>query len=144
MSREEKFYILKICQIVNKSLKINLIRTTIALFCRNVISVCWKNAKNNGYVNWNISKMIILHVWNSHIIIFSFISWVIMSYTCTLDILFLSNHNIHKSSCGLWFLSLRPFNWKILVKSINWRIWIPKTKAIRIVMNVVNWRKKYI
>ena len=28
---------------------------------------------------------------------------------CILDILFLSNHNIHKSSCGLCFLGFRPF-----------------------------------
>ena len=37
----------------------------------------------------------------------------------TLDILFSSNHNIHKSSWGLCFLSFRPFNWKILLKSID-------------------------
>ena len=27
-----------------------------------------------------------------------------------LDILFSSNHNIHKSLCSLWFLGFRPFN----------------------------------
>ena len=42
------------------------------------------------------------------------------------------------------FLRFRPFNWKILVKSINSRVWSPKTKAIRTFMNVVIWQKKYI
>ena len=30
-------------------------------------------------------------------------------YNCTLDILFSSNHNIHKSSCGLCFWASDPF-----------------------------------
>ena len=36
-----------------------------------------------------------------------------------LDILFSSNHNIHKSSCGLCCCGFRPFNRKIFVKSIH-------------------------
>ena len=41
------------------------------------------------------------------------------SYLCSVDILlFLSNYNIHESLCGLFFGS-RPFNWLILVGSIN-------------------------
>ena len=41
-------------------------------------------------------------------------------------------------------LGFRPFDWKILQKSFNWRVWILKTKARRTLMNVVIWRKKYI
>ena len=37
----------------------------------------------------------------------------------TLDILFSSNHNIHKNSCGLSFWTPDPFNRLIIVKSIN-------------------------
>ena len=42
------------------------------------------------------------------------------------------------------FLGFRPFNWYILVNSINERVWSPKTKATQTFMNVVIWRKKYI
>ena len=41
-----------------------------------------------------------------------------IQYIGMLYVLFSSNHNIHKSSCHL-FLGFRPFNWKILVKSID-------------------------
>ena len=44
----------------------------------------------------------------------SFYFWV----EYTLDILFSSNHNIHKSWCGLCFFCFRHFNWRTLVKSI--------------------------
>ena len=40
------------------------------------------------------------------------------------------------------FLGFRPFNWKILVKSNNKRVWSPKTKATWTFMNVVIWQKK--
>ena len=36
-----------------------------------------------------------------------------------LNILFLSNHNVHKSLCGHCFLGFRLFNRKRLLKSIN-------------------------
>ena len=39
------------------------------------------------------------------------------------------------------FLDFRPFNWKILVKSIIERVWSLK-KAIQTFINVVIWRKK--
>ena len=42
------------------------------------------------------------------------------------------------------FLGFRPFNWKILIKSINSRVWSPKTKTAQTFMNVAIWRKKYI
>ena len=42
------------------------------------------------------------------------------------------------------FLGFRPFNWKILVKSINQTVWSPKAKAAWTFMNVVIWQKKYI
>ena len=41
--------------------------------------------------------------------------WNFNMTTTTLDILFLSNHKIHKSLCGLCFLGFRHFNWNILV-----------------------------
>ena len=44
------------------------------------------------------------------------------AYICTLDILFSSNHNIHKSSCGLRFWALDPLINGFLVKSINQRV----------------------
>ena len=65
-------------------------------------------------------------------------------YYTTLDILFSSNHNIHKSSYVLLFLGFRSFSWWILLKSFNKRVSSPKTKAIKSFMNVVIWRKKYI
>ena len=65
-------------------------------------------------------------------------------YYTTLDILFSSNHNIHKSSYVLLFLGFRSFSWWILLKSFNKRVPSPKTKAIKSSMNVVIWRKKYI
>ena len=65
-------------------------------------------------------------------------------YYTTLDILFSSNHNIHKSSYVLLFLGFRSFSWWILLKSFNKRVPSPKTKAIKSFMNVVIWRKKYI
>ena len=39
------------------------------------------------------------------------------------------------------FLGFRPFDWKILVDSINQRVWSPKTKDTRTFMNVVIWWK---
>ena len=42
------------------------------------------------------------------------------------------------------FLAFRPFNQKILVKSINYRVWSPKTKAAQTFINVVIWQKKSI
>ena len=35
---------------------------------------------------------------------------IYVQYICTLDILFLSNHNIHKSSCGLCFWASYPLS----------------------------------
>ena len=66
------------------------------------------------------------------------------SIRSTLDILFSSNHNIHKSSSGLWFWASDTLNRKILLKSIDLGVWSPKTMARRTFMNVVIWRKKYI
>ena len=40
------------------------------------------------------------------------------------------------------FLDFRPINWKISVKSINYSVWSPKTKAMRTFMKVVIWQKK--
>ena len=40
-------------------------------------------------------------------------------------------------------LGCRPFNWQILVKSVNKKVWSPKTKATPTFMNVVIWRKIY-
>ena len=58
-----------------------------------------------------------------------------------LDILFSSNDNIHKSSCGLCFWGCRPFNWWILLKSNDWRVCSLKTWATQTFMNVVVLRK---
>ena len=41
------------------------------------------------------------------------------TFTCGLDILFPSNQNIHISLFSLFFLGFKPFNLKILLKSIN-------------------------
>ena len=62
-------------------------------------------------------------------------------FVCTLDILFLSNYNINKSSCGLCFWALDPLIDKILVKSIIKRGWGPKTMPTGTFINVVIWRK---
>ena len=41
------------------------------------------------------------------------------------------------------FLGSRPFNWKILVKSIK-RVWSPKIKATWTFINVVIWQKRIL
>ena len=60
---------------------------------------------------------------------------------CALNILFPSNHNIHKKFLWPLFLGFRPFIWKIFVKYINQWVWSPKTKAMQTYMNVLIWRK---
>ena len=44
--------------------------------------------------------------------------------------------------CMAFVFGLQTLNWKILVKSINWRVWSPKSKATQTFMNVVIWREK--
>ena len=71
------------------------------------------------------------------------LSTVYILSTCLFTILrytFSSNHNIYKSLCGLLW-GFKRFSQKILVKSINWRVWSPKTKATGTFMNVVIWQK---
>ena len=51
--------------------------------------------------------------------------------------IFLLNPKVHKSSCVLRFWAPGPLIDRFLVKSVNQRIWSPKTKAIRTFMKVV-------
>ena len=50
---------------------------------------------------------------------------------------FLSNHNIHKSSCGLCFWALHPLIEIFFSEIYQLDVWRPKTKAALTFMNVV-------
>ena len=60
------------------------------------------------------------------------------------DILFLSNHKVHKSSCRHCFWAPDPLIHRFLLKSINLRVSSPKTNTKQTFMNVVILTKKYI
>ena len=46
-----------------------------------------------------------------------------------------------KKFVQLLFLGFRPFDWKILVESINQRVWSPKTKAKQnLLNNLLRWK----
>ena len=60
------------------------------------------------------------------------INWDWMSYVTCLDTFF----DLKLRISEVW-----PIDWKILVNSINQRVWSPNTKAIRTFMNFVIWQK---
>ena len=69
---------------------------------------------------------------------FNSLNWLVF---CNDWYIFSSKHNLHKRSYDLYFWTWRPFDWYILLKSIDQKVWSPKTKAAQTFMNILIWRK---